>query len=94
MGVNIIFGVIFCRCAHQNEFFLEAVHQLKSNEAMIIMDYKQKMLERQYREKMGVYFGKKGISLLGFMVIRPRDAPPFRPELLPTEWFNVVEEPV
>lgn len=37
---------------------------------LIVMDHKQKILPQKYREGQVEYFGKKGMSLLGFMIVR------------------------
>ena len=42
---------------------------LKPGEAAVICDWKMKILERFFRENMQRFFGKKGFSCLGFMVV-------------------------
>ena len=52
-----------------------AIHKLKmelktdETKALIVIDHKQKILQMKYREGQVEYYGKKGMSLLGSMIV-------------------------
>mmetsp|Transcript_21013 Transcript_21013/g.29472 ORF Transcript_21013/g.29472 Transcript_21013/m.29472 type:complete len:980 (-) Transcript_21013:30-2969(-) len=54
----------------------EEINQVKSSlkedpsTALIVMDHKQKILQMKYREGQVEYYGKKGMSMLGTMVVQ------------------------
>ena len=54
----------------------EEIDQVKSalkkdpSTALIVMDHKQKILQMKYREGQVEYYGKKGMSMLGTMVVQ------------------------
>ena len=41
----------------------------KNSRRLIILDHKQKILSMKYREGQVEYYGKKGMSLLGSMIV-------------------------
>ena len=45
---------------------------LKSNinSVLIVIDHKQKVLQQRYREGQVEYYGKKGMSVLGVMIVQ------------------------
>ncbi len=49
------------------------MNSLQPDEAIVVMDFKQKILQSYYRENQQKYFAKRGISCLGVMIItRPQ----------------------
>lgn len=44
--------------------------ELNSNNALLVFDHKQKVLPRQHREGQVDYFGKRGMSLIGCMLVK------------------------
>jgi hypothetical protein len=44
--------------------------ELSTHNALLVMDHKQKVLPQAYREGQVEYFGKRGMSLLGAMLVR------------------------
>jgi hypothetical protein len=50
---------------HDQEFYKD----LKEDEAVIIMDFKMKILASKYREKQKDWYSKRGFSCLGAMII-------------------------
>lgn len=55
----------FWESKEDDEFF----RNLPEGEAVVICDFKMKILAHFFREKMEAYFGKKGFSCIGFNVI-------------------------
>ncbi len=55
----------------EDESAFDAVryYDLKSNEAIIIMDYKMKILSASFREPQSDWFSKRGFSCLGALII-------------------------
>eukprot|EP00957_Ditylum_brightwellii_P078139 5940772-Ditylum_brightwellii.AAC.1 len=43
--------------------------KLDLKQILMVMDHKQKVLPMKYQEGQVEYFGKKGMRLLGFMVV-------------------------
>lgn len=60
-------------CQKEDEAIYErhTLRSMKNYEVMVISDYKMKILPAQFREPQKNYFGKRGFSCLGFMVIYP-----------------------
>ena len=56
---------------HQTRFIRDSIMDLKNDpaHALIALDHKQKTLPQKFREGQVEYFGKKGLSLLGCMVL-------------------------
>ena len=49
------------------------MNTLQPNEAIVVADFKQKILQAYFRENQLKYFAKRGISCLGFMILtRPQ----------------------
>ena len=49
---------------------------LKDDECIVVVDYKMKILAAFYRENQALFFGKRGTSLLGWMIIVNRPGCP------------------
>ena len=55
---------------------LEEIDRLKNEskqdpkKVLIVMDHKQKILQMKYREGQVEYYGKKGMSMLGTMIVQ------------------------
>jgi hypothetical protein len=47
----------------------EELLALKPNQAIVISDWKMKIIQQCFREKQEEFFGKRGTSLIGFMTI-------------------------
>jgi hypothetical protein len=58
------------------EFDAVELDGLKDDEALIITDYKMKILACFYRENQARFFGKRGCSLLGFLILVNRPGCP------------------
>ena len=61
----------FWESAEEKEFW----SKLKPGEAAVISDWKMKILASYFRENMSKFFGKKGFSLIGFMIVYGSDSP-------------------
>jgi hypothetical protein len=50
---------------------------LAEDEAILVMDYKMKILSSKHREKQSAWFSKRGFSVLGALIIcgSPKDNP-------------------
>ncbi|CAD5211027.1 unnamed protein product [Bursaphelenchus xylophilus] len=51
------------RAAHSNKVREELIGRLKPGEALIVLDFAQKVLQMRFRETQQQYFGKRGMSL-------------------------------
>ena len=58
------------RCEWERLTLRRLMSGLAEDEFLIITDWKMKLLMLLYRESMSSFFGKRGISLLGFAVVR------------------------
>jgi hypothetical protein len=61
----------------QSKYINEKKLALGANEAMLIIDHKQKILPKRQNEAQSEYFGKAGMSLCGAMLIFKNDAGEF-----------------
>ena len=53
----------------EDDFYRHQMQSLKSNQCLVVSDFKMKILAMYYRENMKLFYGKRGTSCLGFMVI-------------------------
>jgi hypothetical protein len=57
------------RLKTESEKDIQEMEELPDHTAKVISDWKMKILSCYFRENQGKFFGKRGTSLLGFMVI-------------------------
>jgi hypothetical protein len=57
----------------ESDFDRKQTQTLGPDECIIISDFKMKILAMYFRENMRLFYGKRGISCLGFMVIKACD---------------------
>lgn len=70
MKVNIQYAAHLLRTRHQGEYYKYILNNLQIGEAIVIVDYKMKLeLGVRTREIQRDWYGKRGISLHGFLVI-------------------------
>jgi hypothetical protein len=62
------------RSKHEDSTFDRITAQLLDDEVFLILDYKMKLLPMFYRESQASFFGKRGITWLGFLLIRKKTA--------------------
>ena len=55
----------------ESDYDRQQLQSLKPNECIVISDFKMKILAMYHRENQRLFFGKRGIACLGFMVITP-----------------------
>ena len=55
------------------EYDRRQMQSLKRNECIVVSDFKMKILAMFHRENQKLFFGKRGIACLGFMVMTPCD---------------------
>jgi hypothetical protein len=53
----------------ESGFSRDRYRSLKKNQAIVIADFKMKILPMYFRENQRLFFGKRGTACLGFMVI-------------------------
>jgi hypothetical protein len=53
----------------ESEYDAAKLESLPDDTAKVISDWKMKILACYFRENQGKFFGKRGISLLGFMIV-------------------------
>ena len=53
----------------ESGFSRDRLRSLKKNQAIVIADFKMKILPMYFRENQRLFFGKRGTACLGFMVI-------------------------
>ena len=52
----------------EDDYAKQVMENLEDNEAIVNSDYKMKLLSCFYRENQKKWFGKRGTSVLGFMI--------------------------
>ena len=52
----------------EDDYAKQVMENLKDDEAIVTSDYKMKLLCCFFRENMKKWFGKRGTSVLGFMI--------------------------
>ena len=57
------------RLKTDSEYDVEEIESLPDDTAKVISDWKMKILACYFRENQGKFFGKRGTSLLGFMIV-------------------------
>jgi hypothetical protein len=57
------------RLKTESEYDASELESLPDDTAKVISDWKMKILACYFRENQGKFFGKRGISLLGFMIV-------------------------
>ena len=60
------------RSKHEDPTFDKITAELKDDEVFLIFDYKMKLLPMYHRESQASFFGKRGITWLGFLLVRKK----------------------
>lgn len=83
MNIHVQYAAHLLRTKHQGEYYKFIQDNLQPGEAIVIVDYKMKLeLGVRTREVQRDWYGKRGISLHGFLVIAQVSASERRTEVI------------
>ena len=83
MNIHVQYAAHLLHTKHQGEYYKFIQDNLQPGEAIVIVDYKMKLeLGVRTREVQRDWYGKRGISLHGFLVIAQVSASERRTEVI------------